>query len=143
MPFLQRFGPPSATGAKNMSEPMEKYTNESGKECYRGATESTPFDRTLFHRPAYQFESDRSWALHTNLGSLTVLDRMTGFGYRDVESGFRSPDGKFWLASGDLDVRYSGATTLGEAIAWVKSKANNCIPDRDLPATNTQETSNV
>lgn len=35
-------------------------------------------------------------------------------------------EGKFWLASGNNDVRYSGAETVGEAIEWVKEQANNC-----------------
>lgn len=106
---------------------MEKYINEYGKECYRGATPDSPFSPELFH------EVDMSWArgdtqvaLHTNLGSLTVVDRLTGFGYRDVETGFRDLDGKFWLASGHCDVRFSNCLTLGEAIEWVKSMANIC-----------------
>jgi hypothetical protein len=117
-----------------MSE-MQKYINDSGKEAYSGVTVETPFSKELFHRvrmPEHDgLYSDNQWALHTNLGSLTVLDRMTGFGYRDVETGYRDMAGKFWLASGDFDVRYSGALTLGEAIQWVKTRANNCNPDRD------------
>ena len=108
---------------------MKKFINDSGKINYSGATEDTPFDITLFH------DVDMSWsdcgdtqvALHTNLGSLTVLDRMTGFGYRDVETGYRDPEGKFWLAYGGYDVRDSGVATLGEAIQWVKSRANNMV----------------
>ncbi len=67
--------------------------------------------------------------MHTNLGSLTVLDRKTGFigEPRDTETGYRSPDGKFWLASGMYDVRESGVNTIQEAIDWVKERANTCI----------------
>ena len=89
---------------------MEKYTNEYGKECFRGATRDTILNRLQFHEVKGQMEEDRQWALHTNIGSLTVLDRMTGYsgydgyGVRDTESGYRAPDGKFWLASGDCDV---------------------------------------
>lgn len=106
---------------------MEKYTNDWGRECYRGVKDDTPFSDMHFHLVADQVDDDVQWALHTNMGSLTVLNRMTGFGYRDTETGYRAPDGKFWLASGHHDVRSSRATTMGEAIAWVKERANNCV----------------
>lgn len=109
---------------------MEKYINEAEKECYRGVTTETPFSVNLFHKPEWQggSDGDENFALHTNLGSLTVLDRMTGFGYRDIETGFRDNDNNFWLASGDMDVRQSECSTIGEAIEWVKKRANNCVP---------------
>ena len=108
---------------------MIKTINECGKPVFSGATYKTPFDAGLFHEVdmGALADEDSQWALHTNIGSLTVLDRMTGYGYRDVETGFRDKDGKFWLASGNYDVRDSGAVTLGEAIEWVKSRANNCV----------------
>jgi hypothetical protein len=106
---------------------MEKYINESNKECYRGVELSDSFSDLEFHQPEMHFEDDRQWALHTNLGSLTVVDRMTGFGWRDTETGYRDVDGKFWLASGMFDVRESGAKTVEEAIKWVKDNANNCV----------------
>ena len=107
---------------------MEKYTNEHGKECWRGMDDETSFDTSMFHETK-SFEDDRSWALHTNLGSLTVLDRVTGFGYglRDTETGYRDLDGRFWLASGMYDVRRSGAKTFRDAIDWVKERANTCV----------------
>lgn len=110
---------------------MEKYINEHGKECFRGVTADSKFSCELFHKPEHQYEEDESFALHTDLGSLTVLDRMTGFigGIRDTESGFRDKEGNFWLASGMYDVRESKANTIGEAIDWIKSKANTCIPE--------------
>ena len=109
---------------------MEKYINESDKEAYRNVELSSLFSSDLFHKPKRQFEDDESFALHTNLGSLTVVDRLTGFiGYvRDTESGFRDVDGNFWLASGMLDVRKSECKTIGEAIEWVKTNANTCVP---------------
>jgi len=112
---------------------MEKYINDHNKECYRGVTTECGFSSELFHTPEKQYEDDEQFALHTNLGSITVLDRMTGFigGIRDTETGFRDPDGNFWLASGMYDVRESGAKTVGEAIAWVKEKANTCVPQLD------------
>ena len=109
---------------------MEKYINKYGKECYRGADKDSLFSAELFHKSEHQFETDVALALHTNLGSLTVVDRMTGYGrgIRDTESGFRNVEGDFWLAAGMQDVRESDAKTLGEAIDWVKSHANTCRP---------------
>lgn len=111
---------------------MERYINDSGKECFRGATIDTPFDVGLFHQVLPRLDEDVQFALFTDIGNITVLDRLTGYsGYvRDIETGFMDMDGKFWLASGMQDVRKSGAKTLGEAIAWIKSKANTCNPDR-------------
>ena len=43
-------------------------------------------------------------------------------------AGSETLNGDFWLASGMQDVRQSGAKTLGEAIDWVKSRANTCRP---------------
>lgn len=108
---------------------IEKHINEHGQECYRGVTAETPFSPDLFHMPEKQFEDERQWAFHSELGSLTVVDRMTGFGWRDVESGYRDKDGKFWLASGNCYVRGSGCKTVGDAIQWVKDRANTCDPD--------------
>ncbi len=106
---------------------IEKYTNEYGKECWRGVECNSAFAPELFHKPDYQPEGDESFAFHTNLGSLTVLDRMTGFGWRDVETGYRDMDGNFWLASGNFDIRYYGCKTVGEAIELIKSNANTCV----------------
>ncbi len=115
---------------------MKKYTNKAGKECYKGVRLNSKFSADLFHRVFRDgYGDDKSWALHTNHGSLTVLDRMTGFGHRDVETGFREPHKgnrnkrpRFWLASGNRDVRNSGCKTIGEAIDWVKERANSCVP---------------
>ena len=112
---------------------MEKYTNAIGKECYRCVEPETPFDELEFYEVPNQIDDNQQWALHTNMGSLTVLDRMTGFtgidgyGQRDIETGYRDPDGKFWLASCLNDVRESGAATMQEAIDWVKERANTCV----------------
>lgn len=92
------------------------------------------FNQPLFHEVDMvwaewmsDWEKDRQWAFFSNLGSITVLDRMTGFGWRDIETGYRDPEGKFWLASGMYDVRKSGVKTIGEAIEWIKQRANNCV----------------
>jgi len=106
---------------------MEKYINEFDQECYRGVEPDTLFSSLEFHEVENQLEDNIQWALHTNLGSLTVLDRMTEYGYRDTETGYRATDGPFWLATGMYDVRSSGATTVSDAIAWVKKYANTRI----------------
>ena len=117
---------------------MEKYINEFDKECFKGVALTSEFSSELFHKPKYQYEDDENFALHTNLGTLTVLDRMTGYGggMRDIESGYRDPEGNFWLASCGCDVRYSESKTIGEAIEWVKSNANTCIPNREEGESN-------
>jgi len=61
------------------------------------------------------------------IGRFTVLDRMTGFGHRDIETGFKDLNGKFWLASGDFDVRDHPDLTFQEAADLVKKNANNCV----------------
>ena len=63
-----------------------------------------------------------------NSGRVTVLDRMTGFGYRDIETGYRSPCGGFWLASGGYDVRDHLAEFADEdaMIEWIIARANTC-----------------
>lgn len=109
-------------------EKAQKVVNEYGKEVWTGITFETKFDINMFHEvDMAPIEEDQQWALHTNLGSLTVLDRMTGFGYRDIETGYRDMCGSFWLASGNYDVRYSGVKTIGDAIDWVKRNANTCV----------------
>ena len=112
---------------------MQKTTSERGNEVYKGATHESVFSADLFHEVDMSWqtedcgERDIQYALHTDIGSLTVLDRMTGFGYRDIETGYRDARGEFWLASGGFDVRHSNSKTMGEAIEWVKRNANNCI----------------
>lgn len=111
----------------------ESSINEAGKWEWTGLTPDTPFSASLFHdvephTPATsEYEAEYQFAFHSNLGSITVLNRRTGFGYRDVETGYRDPDGVFWLASGGRDVRLAGCETVGAAIAWVKKNANACV----------------
>lgn len=94
----------------------------------KNLTLDAPFSKEMFEDVDMSWtDGDTQIALHTNLGSLTVVDRLTGFGWRDVETGYRGPNGEFWLASGDQDVTRSTVKTLGEAIEWVKERANTCI----------------
>jgi hypothetical protein len=112
---------------------MEKYISEFGKECYRGVTVDTDFDSLEFHdvkMSEFMPVDDQQWALHTDIGSLTVVDRMTGFGHRDVETGFRAIDGTFWLASGGFNVMEFDAKTIGDAIEWVKKNSNTCVANK-------------
>ena len=105
---------------------LQKKVNEWGKDVYRGVTVDTPLSDLEFHSVEMP-DGDQQWALHTDLGSLTVVDRMTGFGHRDIETGYCDTDGKFWLASGGFDVRRSGCESIGDAIEWVKNNANTCV----------------
>ncbi len=62
-------------------------------------------------------------------GRLTILDRETGWEFRsrDIETGYKDSQGKFWLASGGYDVRDYPEFTIQEAIAFVKHFANTCV----------------
>jgi len=71
--------------------------------------------------------ADCQYAKHEQWGSITIVDRLTGFGWRDIETGFRDPDGRFWLASGDFDIRDFPDLLISEAIELIKEKANTCI----------------
>jgi len=114
---------------------VERYINEHGKECWAGVVLNSPFQRDIFHQvdmkndPFWEYDANYQWAFHCDIGSITVLDRRTGFGHRDTETGFRDREGKFWLASGMRDVRESKCKTIGEAIEWVKKHANTCVPE--------------
>ena len=110
---------------------MEKYINEAGKSVWKGVDENSVFSADMFYEVEMKSNSnrDKQLALHTNLGSITVLDRLTGYiGHiRDIESGYRDVTGKFWLASGGCNVIESDCKTVGDAIAWVKQRANTCV----------------
>lgn len=86
--------------------------------------------------PMYE-PGDSQQAHHASWGSITVVDRMTGFGWRDVETGFCDPDGLFWLATGDFDITDFPDLSISEAIELIQRNANTCIAMR--PTTITQE----
>ena len=70
------------------------------------------------------FEDDKLYKAESALGIFTVLDRMTGYGYQDVETAWRdSPDGTFYLASGNVDIRKHPELTLPEAITYILKRA--------------------
>ena len=66
----------------------------------------------------------------------TVLDRMTGFGWRDIETGYcdnylaplESPN--MWIAT-RLDIRNYRELTLTEAVKLIKKKADVCRGEDD------------
>lgn len=79
------------------------------------------------HPSTYCGNTDYLHAASGDWGKFTVLDRMTGFGYRDVETGYTDPDGKFWLATGNFDIREFPELTIEEAIEKTKENANTCL----------------
>jgi hypothetical protein len=83
------------------------------------------FKEVIMNRDCRGYE-DFQWAHHAEWGSITILDRMTGFGFRDVETGFRDPDGRFWLASGNFSIKAYPELTVKEAIEKIKENANTC-----------------
>ena len=97
------------------------------KVTWRYVTDETPFDKEMFYVIESCDGEDVQSVFHCDLGSITVLDRLTGFGWRDVESGFRDKDGKFWLASGNFDIIAIKPKTFGEAIEMIKKNSNTCI----------------
>lgn len=113
---------------------IEKYINEYKKECYLGIELTTPFNKDFFHDINLNYENDIQFAFHSELGIITVLDRMTGFGngIRDIETGYRDKNNNFWLASGNFDVRHQDCKTFGDAIELIKLCANTCIPELPL-----------
>lgn len=77
-------------------------------------------------------ENDKQVAHYGDFGTITVINRMTGFGFRDTETGFRDTDGRFWLAAGGLDIRDFGGLDIGDAINKIKNEANICMGERHL-----------
>ena len=71
------------------------------------------------------FEQDFLYYRKNCKNRITVLDRMTGFGYRDIETGFKDKKGRFWLASGSFDIRNYPDLTIKAAIKLIKENANN------------------
>ena len=66
----------------------------------------------------------------------TVLDRMTGFGWRGIETGYcdnylaplETPN--MWIATG-FDIRNYPDATLEEAVQLIKKNANVCRGEDD------------
>jgi hypothetical protein len=71
---------------------------------------------------------DTLYVAHTDLGRITVLDRITGWGggLRDIETGYTDKDDRFWLATGMFDIRRFPDLPLDEAVELIKKEANTC-----------------
>lgn len=93
-------------------------------------------NRVSFHnhytsdrRSGYDRADETAW-MHRlmNGGVITVVERLTGFGWWDVETGYRSPCGQFWLAAGDQDIRdhLSDFDSEDGMCQWVIDRANVC-----------------
>lgn len=87
-------------------------------------------NRTSFQEVYRYDEAEVVTYLHrlANGGSISVVERRTGFGYMDEETGYTSPCGQFWLASGHHDIRHSlhELNSEDEMAEWVMARANNC-----------------
>lgn len=71
-------------------------------------------------------EDDILYIAHTELGRFTILDRITGYGYRDIETGYKDENDLFWLVSGNFDIREFPDLKLDDAIYEIKMNSNNC-----------------
>lgn len=77
-----------------------------------------------------QSDSDILWTHRSEYGIISVLDRLTGWGQgniRDIETGYRDKDNKFWLASGRFDIRNFPELSIEDAIQKIKDNANTCV----------------
>lgn len=111
---------------------MERYINERGIPVWKDVEENSPFSAEMFHNVdlGHNEGANAMRALLSNLGSITVLNRLTsiqGHVVHDEETGFREPSGRFWLATEGCNVLDSDCKTWGEAVAWVKVRANACV----------------
>lgn len=72
---------------------------------------------------------DIIYRLNCENHKFTVLDRLTGWGggVRDIETGYKDPKGKFWLASGNFDIREFKDLTINDAIKKIKEFSNTCV----------------
>jgi hypothetical protein len=83
-----------------------------------------------FNKTTHCDGEDALFSANTKIGRITVLDRLTGWGngdIRDIETGYKDLDGKFWLVSGQFDIRKYPDLTIEEAIGKIKENANTCI----------------
>lgn len=109
---------------------MFRYINRRGKEVWSHTLGSDLLTPSMFYEVDMSWsDSDKQWAFHTKQFSITVVDRMTGYGngQRDIETGFRDKFRQFWLASGGFDIREYLPMTINDAIAAIKRNANTCV----------------
>lgn len=104
--------------------------------------EDSPFNPDLFQEREMSDKREKNHIFYCNLGTFTVLKRITGLGSYDTETAWRDLENNFWLAMGDFDVRFSKAKTIGEAIAWLKANAGIHVPkDKFLKSDETIQVS--
>lgn len=73
---------------------------------------------------------DRLYSAYTELGRITILNRLTGWGdgdVRDTETGYKDTHNEFWLASGGFDIRDFPELTVEEAVVFIKKSATVCV----------------
>lgn len=109
-------------------------TNEFNVERAKAGADGLGSDMpTIAECKWVETTSLRSDVLYTckmgDVERITVFDREIGFSFesRDIETGYRDPQGRFWLASGNFDIRDYPDLTVDEAIAKIKAKANGCV----------------
>lgn len=99
------------------------------ESIFRASLDTTIADCKDLWRQERLGEDNEIFRLYVNDGgTITVLDRLMGYSgcIRDVETGLFDKNGKFWLASGDFDIRKFGDITTREAIDKIKRNANTC-----------------
>ena len=86
--------------------------------------------KDLIFKPSELNNSDNylEYCYLNDFERITVLDRLTGYsgGIRDIETGYKDKDGKFWLASGGFDIRDYPELTIRGAINKIKINSNTC-----------------
>lgn len=65
-------------------------------------------------------ENDTLWTAHTEFGRFTVLNRMTGYGYRDTETMFLPSKGALFNLAQGFDIRNFPDLNLEDAIEEIK-----------------------
>ena len=76
------------------------------------------------------FSDNTLFSAKTEYGTITVLERLTGWeegNIRDIETGFLDLENKFWLPSGNFDIRNYSELTIEYAISFIKDNANVCV----------------
>lgn len=92
-------------------------------------------NRISFSQPEVVFQNDTVVRAFLPTGWIvSVLDRMTGFGYRDTETGLLClGTGRFWLASGHFDIRnhLHEVSSEDELVELIQRNANTCLGEAD------------
>ena len=101
-------------------------------EMWKGVKGDEILEEKFFYDVDMSYsDTDTQKAFHSKeFGSMTIVDRMTGYGngIRDVETGYKDLHGEFWLASGDFNILEAAkGKTIDEAISLIKKHANNLI----------------